>query len=178
MSSKSTGQSGKEERELVKNGKLFGLFNLLDIIVVLLIAGMAASFLYKRASRGEINVLGEQRAFYVTYKVEKVRDYSLNAIEDGDVFFEQHAQVIGKVVRERSETSVQWAQLLDGTIEKYPMEDKYDLYLTLEASGTKTSGGYFINGNNQVAPGRDMAIQSNKIIMGSARVYAVSDNLE
>lgn len=159
-----------------KKGRLFGFINILDLIVLVLIVGLGASFAFKTATNENVTLLGASQTFYITFRIERVRDFSVNAVNTGDIIYEQHAQVLGKTVNVWTEEPHEVVALNDGTAEYFPMEGKYDLFITVEATGTVNSGGFYVNGNNQVSAGKDMKIQSN-MVYTSARVFSVTEEM-
>lgn len=157
-------------------GRLFGFINILDLIVLALIIGLGAVFALRTATNETVTLIGANQTFYITFRIERVRDFSVAAVKEGDIIYEQYAQVLGKTVKVWTETPHEVVVLNDGTAEYFPMEGKYDLFITIEATGTSNSGGFYVNGNNQVSSGKDMKIQSNTIYT-SARVFSVSEEM-
>jgi hypothetical protein len=156
-----------------EKGRLFGLLNVLDLLVLVLIIGAAASFAF-RASSGEATpILNAGEKFYVTFRTERVREFSVKAVNVGDTIYEQHADVLGKVVKVWTEEPHEIVALNDGTAAYFPMEGKYDLFITIEATGAVNSNGYYVNGNNHLSSGKDVRLQSN-MVYTSARVFSVS----
>lgn len=152
-----------------EKGKLFGKISILDIIVLLLVGGLVISFAFKARASDNITFLSANDTFYVTFRIERVRDFTVNAVSEGDVFYEQHASILGTVVDVWTEDGTLVVKQDDGTAELFTYDDKYDLLITLEVKGSITENGYYIRGNNQVSVGSDLKIQSN-MIQTSGRV--------
>lgn len=159
-------------------GRLFSKVSVIDIIVLTVIIGLGVSWGYKAFSGNTQQIISPNTRFYTTFLVEKVRDYSVNAVQEGDVFFEQHdSQPMGKVVKVTTETAYDVMKRTDGTAQYVPMEDRYNLFITLECTGSINDSGYFVNGNKNLAEGSDMKINSNMILC-SGRVFLLSENLD
>jgi len=156
-----------------KNGRLFGFLNILDLIVLILIVGAVLSLAYRLTDNETANLLGGNDTFYITFRTERVRDFSVAAVNVDDVIYEQFAQKLGTIVKVWTDIPHETVSLNDGTAEYFPMEDRFDLYFTIEATGTVNSGGYYVNGNNLLSAGKDIKIQSN-MIYTTAKVYSVS----
>jgi len=157
-----------------EKGRLFRFINILDLVVLVLLAGAVSTFAYRTMNSDTARLIGGNDVFYVTFRIERVRDYSVNAVNVGDIIYEQFAAKLGEVVKVYTGTPHEIVDLNDGTAALFPMEDRFDLYITIEATGTINSGGYYVGGNNHLAPGRDVKIQSN-MVLTTARVYKISE---
>jgi len=158
-------------RFIDKNGKLFGKVSVIDVLLIVLIIGLAAGFGYKRLSAPAERIVNANTKFYATFEVEKVREFSVAAFSGGDILYEQYGQQpLGKVVAIRVEEARDVLKRADGTAILAPMEEKYNVYITVEASGSVNEGGYYFNGNQQLAVGSDLTLQSNMALC-SARVF-------
>ena len=154
-----------------KNGRFFGKVSVLDVLLIVLILGLAAGYGYKRLSAPAERIVNANTTIYATFVIERVRDFSVAAFREGDVVYEQYGQQsLGKIVAIRTAQARDVLKKADGSSVYAPMEGKYDIYITLEASGSVSGGGYYFNGNEQLAVGSDLTLQSNTVIC-SARVY-------
>ena len=159
-----------------KQGRLGGKISVIDAALALIIAGLLTGFFVRQFSIKE-TVQATNATFYVTVSIEPVRDFSVAAITEGDVFYEQFAtQSMGKAISIIREPAREVIKLPDGTAYYVEMEEKYRLLVTLECSGIIRDTGYFINGNSQMAEGSDIRLQSNKVAC-YARVEKISETL-
>jgi hypothetical protein len=160
-----------------KQGRLFGKVSAIDLVLLLAVIGLAAGLGYRRLSPKAVAIVAANTKFYVTLSVEKIRDFSLEAVEVGDVIYEQYGQQpFGTVVAVRSEQSQDVMKKTDGTILVVPMEERYNMYIVVEAKGSISDNGHQVNGNTQISQGSDLRIQSNKIICG-AKVFGISEEM-
>jgi hypothetical protein len=160
-----------------RQGRLAGKVSLIDIALILIAIGLIIGLGYRRLAPKAVQIVVSDTKFYVTLVIEPIREFSLNAIHEGDVFYKQHEQQpLGKVLSTRSEPAKEIIKRPDGTPLYVPMEEKYSLYMTLECAGNVTDNGYFVNGNAQISEGGDLIIQSNMVICG-ARIDTISDSL-
>lgn len=158
-------------------GRLFSKISVIDLLVVLVLLGLCAGLAVKLMSSETQQIVSSNTTFYTTFMVEKVRDYSVEAVSEGDIFYEQHAQELGKVVKVWKETAYEIMKKNDGTAVYVPMEGRSNLFFTLECKGNVNSQGYFVNGNRQLAFGNDLKVKSNMILcMG--RVSHISEDLD
>ena len=160
-----------------RQGRVAGKISLIDIALVLILIGLVIGFGYRRLSAPAVQIVNSNTKFYVTLLVEPVRQFSLDAVGEGDIFFKQHEQqALGKVVNLRQDQARDIIQRPDGTSAYVPIEGKYSLYITLECTGNITDSGYFVNGNTQISAGSDMIVQSNKVVCG-VRVTDIAQSL-
>jgi len=160
-----------------KQGRIAGKVSLIDAALVLVVAGLIIGYGYRRMSRAATTIVNANTRFYVTLDVEPIRQFSLDAIKEGDVFYKQHEQLpLGKVVALRKEKARQVINRPDGTAVYAEMQDKYTLYITLECTGNVNDSGYYVNGSSQISAGSDVIVQSNMVLCG-ARVESISENL-
>ena len=157
-------------------GKLFSKISIIDILILIVIVGLGVGFGMKTLSKETVQIVNANQTFYTTFMVEKLRDFSLDAVQEGDIFYEQYGGVIGKVVEMTSESAYDIVKKDDGTALYAPMEGRYNLYITLECKGNVNSSGYFINGNNQMSIGREVKLKSN-MLMTSGKVFKLEENL-
>ena len=160
-----------------RQGRVAGKVSLIDIALLLIIIGLIIGFGYRKLSSRVEQIITSDTKFYVTFAIEPVRDFSLEAISEGDIFYKQHEQQpMGKVVSLRVEQAKEVIKHPDGKPTYAPMEQKYCLFMTLECAGNVSGRGYFVNGNLQVSEGGDLIIQSNMVVCG-ARIERISENL-
>ena len=154
-----------------KKGKFFGKVSVIDIVLIILIIGLAAGFGYKKLSPQAERIVSSNTTFYATFVIQRIRNFSVAAVQDGDIFYEQYAQQpLGKVVATKAVQSHDIIHKNDGTAVNSPMEDKFDFYVTIEATGSVSDAGYYFNGNEQLSVGSNLIFQSNNVIC-SATVY-------
>ena len=147
-----------------RNGKLFGKVSVLDVAVVLLFAAMVAGFVARGGTAAAAQIIGANQEFEVVLYVERVRMYSVDAVSAGDLFFEQHAALLGEVVDFWDETSYDIIRRDDGTFVIMDSEYRRNLFIRLRAQGyISDTNGFFIGGNNHVAPGHNIRVQSNRL---------------
>ncbi|MCL2618178.1 MAG: DUF4330 domain-containing protein [Defluviitaleaceae bacterium] len=155
-------------------GRLFGKISVLDIAVVLLFAAMAAGFVLRGGTPTAAQIFGADQPFYVVMSVERVRVYSVEAVGYGDLFFEQHAGLLGEVVDFWDEPADDIVRLDDGTLTVMESEYRRNLFVRLRAQGyISDTSGFFIGGNNHVVPGQLIRVQSNRLF-STMTVHSVS----
>ena len=157
-----------------KQGRLFDKISIIDILIIFAVIVFAAGFLYNRTSADIRQIIAADTPIYVTFVVEGVRDFSFNAVDEGDLLFRQHERTIplGTVINVTKNDSYSIVVLSDGTAVFAPMEDRYNIHITIRGVGSITDTGFFLNGTQQMSVGGSMTIQSNRFF-ATVRIYHV-----
>jgi len=158
-----------------KQGRLFGKVSIIDIVILLAAVVLVAGYFYNRTAGHVRQIIMPDTQMEVTFLVEGVRAFSLDAVQEGDTFFRQHERIpLGNVVR--IETSPAYDIIIreDGTAALAEVDGRYNMYITLAVVGSVTDTGYFINGTLQVSHGGRLSIQSNQLL-SMAMVYRVEE---
>jgi len=151
---------------LDNNGRLGGKLSILDLCVVILVLALLAGFFMRGGTQTAAQILNANDEFYVVLVVERVRQFSVDAVSVGDVFFERHAAILGEVVETWAERSNELVRLDDGTLVEMDNEFRYNLFVKLRSQGfISDAEGYFIGGNNHVSAGQLLQIQSHNIFV-------------
>ena len=162
-------------RAVDEKGRLFGKISIIDIIIVFVALALGAGFVFQRASGDISRILNADEKFYVTFRGDRVRSFSVGAIGEGDVVFRRYdSQPIGPVVNVWSEPGTEIMLRTDGSAVVAEMEDRYTLYITVECTGRITEKGYHVNGSMHLAEGNEAEIQTNRLRVNSI-VHRIDD---
>lgn len=146
------------------------------MLIVLAVVGLGFGYVYKKTSGEVRQIVAANDTFYVTLKCEQVREYSVDAVSEGDIFYRRYdRQPMGPVVQLSVTPAEEILLKTDGTAVLAPMDDRYTIYVTLECSGNNTDAGYYIN-SQPIAEGSEFQIQSNKLLV-NACVYTIGETL-
>lgn len=149
-----------------KNGRLGGRVSILDVCVVVLVVALSVGFVLRGGTQTAAQILNANDEFYVVLVVERVRDFSVNAVDVGDIFFERNAALLGEVVDTWTERFNEIVIMDDGTLVGMDNEFRYNLFVRLRAQGfVSADEGYFIGGNNHVSAGQLLQVQSNRLFV-------------
>ena len=157
-----------------EKGRIYGKISVIDVFVLLAVLLMAAGFIYNRTSQNIRQIIAADTPIYVTFVVEGVRDFSFDAVGNGDVFFRQHERTVplGTVTEVTRGQAYGIISMFDGTAVYAPIDGRYNMYITISGVGSITDTGYFLNGTQQMSRGGSMTLQSNRFLT-TARVHAV-----
>ncbi|MDR1664197.1 MAG: DUF4330 domain-containing protein [Clostridiales bacterium] len=159
-----------------EQGRLFGKLSIIDLVIVLAAAVLAIGFIYKRASGDVQQIVNASTSFYVTFKADWQRGFSVDALAEGDIFYEQYdGQPMGPAQRVDIEPARLIMPKADGTAVYAETEDRYAIYVTVACKGSVTETGYYINGHKKVAEGNELVIKSNRLLLPNTVVYRVAE---
>ncbi len=163
-------------RILDEKGRLFGKLSVLDLIIVIIVLGMVLAFLYKRSSGDVQQLVNADDTFYVTIAGTKLREFSVNAIAEGDIMYRQHdREPLGKVVKLTTEPATDYMLKTDGTALAAPMEGRFTAYVTVECVGSVTDTGYYVGGTTHIAEGNEIVLVSNRVQINETKVSYVGE---
>ena len=121
--------------------------NWVDGLIVLVVIGLVAGTFLKFRGGGVTDsaAAGDTPITYQVF-IGGVRQYTVDAIQVGDTLYDRESDREVGVIREieaRPGTSL--IQDPDGAIHEVEAENRFDLYLTVDAKGTVSDGVYTIS---------------------------------
>lgn len=129
-----------------KKGKIFGIFNIIDLVLIVIVIVLAIGTFYKFKVLDKTSTSAKLEPVTYTVQIKKVRDYVIKTTENGDTLFDKTSgRPIGKIVNVESVQAKDELQLNDGTTVLAPIENRYDVTLTVEAEAAIEDEGYFVN---------------------------------
>ena len=139
------------------NGKLFGKINLLDFIIVLVLAVLLIGGIYKLAFVDNTIYVPEYQEGYVTVKLLSLREYEANAIAVGDTVSVPKIQMLGEVVELERNHRVDSVGGADGDI--YPVENPIYYEITVKIKSDQLlerDGHYYVGKNFKLISGQSL----------------------
>lgn len=118
-------------------GRLFGLINVIDLLVVLLVLGVGGQYAYsKLVSRQAALVQQKERTMQVTAVLSAVRQASIDALHVGDRVWETKSRAyLGEVVKLEAKPADIVYIGPDGRMTETTSQTRYDLYVTIRGRG-------------------------------------------
>lgn len=146
-----------------KKGKLFGKINLFDLIVIILIVVLLFGVAYKVFVMvpDKMTPRGEEQTVDVTFDVliESVRDATVNTFHVGDTLFYYNSEEdLGKITAITPNPATDILETLDGTVINAPVQDRYDLVLTVSGSATRYEDGTLMMAKTRVVDGIELRV--------------------
>ena len=138
-----------------ENGRLFGRISIIDVLVILVVAVMAAALCFKNASLGDIGEKKRDKSVEqpITFQIQArgLRNYVADAVLVGEGIYDANYSsggdpigIISKVEVTGDPGSSVYA-LLDGTARLVEIEDTVDLLITVEGTGVMNGRSYSLN---------------------------------
>lgn len=123
-----------------------GKFNIIDFIVIIIIVVIIAGAVYKFSGLDKTTKKASIETVTYQMEIEALRDFSFNNIAVGDTVFDYTSgNAIGTI------TDIEWLDAkkpfytTSGETIDAPVENRYDVILTVEAQASISDGVYSVN---------------------------------
>ena len=131
-----------------KNGRLFGLISIIDVIVILVVAVMGVALYLKTNTMTHTSTATKNEI--ITYQVYAMatNDCVVDNIQVGDRIFDEDRPsggCLGKVTAIEIIPGTELLSFPDGTMEEVPSEHTVNLLLTIEGEGLISDKSYSLN---------------------------------
>ncbi len=121
-----------------RQGRLFGLINIIDILVVLLVVSALGFYVYKHKAVNP-RIAPAAKTYTVQVLVQEVRQVTVNELRSGLVVKEFDANtVMGTIRAVDIKPALRLVQRDDGQVLSTPVPDRSDVTLTIEAPAQTT----------------------------------------
>lgn len=159
-------------------------FNILDAVVVLLIAVLVIAYVMRSNLFNSTLAISESVGMEVSVRVEDVRDFTVSAFSVGDNIYDRETgNLLGTITDITANPSYKTVEL-DGSqtedgasrAERLENPGRYNLYITFVGTGKISEEGAYINGNKLVAPNSGLAISTQKVIT-DGRIVSVTEKV-
>jgi len=160
-------------RIIDEKGKIFGLINYLDLIVLLVVLLLAGKFfiLDNEEKRREL-LQAHGREVLVTYNVNGIKDVSIKTVKEGDIFRDvETGNTLGEVVKIEVSNHQMQTTDRDGRVIYSDVPGRYDIMLTLKGKANETDKDIKVS-NVEMQIGRTMLIES-KMNRFMAVIYGI-----
>lgn len=145
-----------------EKGRLFGVINIIDLMVLVIILVAAGGVYYVRFWPGRAaSTRGEPRTIEAVVLVQNVRMATVNVIKVGDKVRESKTNTfLAEVVAIDVKPSEVFVQEPDGRFVESTSTTKKDIYITLRGPGTVSENAIVLNGQ-EIRIGTRIAIKTN-----------------
>lgn len=138
---------------IYKKGKIFGIFNILDVLVLLAIVLVVGGLAIRNNLLNMVKVASSDSEIEFSIHVERLRDYSYDALTIGDTLYDSETGAsLGKITDKKKTEYKERVDLPNGTVTFATLPDRYTVTITVLGRGNSTADGNYINGNRLVAP--------------------------
>ena len=129
-----------------KEGKLFGKFSIVDLLIILVIITASVILVLKFSGPGEAGVPENNKYTYII-KVSSVKKTTAEYIKKGETLYDGEDNCMGKIVEDiKTEPAKKVVSKNDGTFTETVNPERLDVYITIEAEGVKNDNGFYIDG--------------------------------
>jgi len=140
-------------------GKLFGLINIIDLLIVLIVIAVIGRFAWKREAQKPSGV--QTQTIEVVLLVKDVRDATVDAIKEGDLIRETKSNVVlGKITNIEVKPADTLVNTADGKVVAYPNPILKDIYVTVTGTGTAGENAIVL-GKSEIRIGTTVAFKTN-----------------
>ena len=127
-------------------GKLFGKINAIDLVVVILVVALGFGAYSTFGVMDTTSATAATQPVSYVVKIERVRNTSLDNVFSGDILYDETSgNAIGTITAVNSQPSQMVMDCPDGTVKLADVENRIDLYLTVEADAVVNESGTFVN---------------------------------
>lgn len=129
-------------------GRLFGVISVVDIGVIAVVIILAVAVYYKFLVVDVKKAVVDSQPITFQVKAEGVRAYTTDSLKVGDEFYEVVTDTtydVGKITDIEVTPAQRYLTLQDGTNVLAPVENRYDVIITVEGKGTCLDGRYYLN---------------------------------
>ena len=146
-----------------KNGKLFGKINLFDLIVIILLVVLLFGVAYKvfLMVPDSATPTGKEQAIDITFDVQikSVREATVNTFHLNDTLFYYNSEEdLGKIIAIDSKPATDVLETLDGTAINAPVQERYDLILTVNGKGIRFEDGTIMMAKTRIVDGIELQV--------------------
>lgn len=126
-------------------GKLFGIINIIDLTLILLIGVLIAGGAYKFSTLRNISI-DNQKQISVTIKFEGESKGLVDAIKEGDILFDSvRGTEIGKIVKKTIIPHKEQVIGKDGKVDYKEIPGTFDGEIKLDSMALINSDGYLVS---------------------------------
>jgi hypothetical protein len=141
-------------------GKLFGIINIIDLTLVLLIVALIAGGAYKFSKLRNIS-MEDQKRISVTIKFEGENRGLVDAIKEGDILFDSvRGTEFGKIVNKDVSSHKEQVIDKDGKVDYKEIPGTFDGEIKLDSMALVNSDGYLV-ASKPLYIGSEIRLKSN-----------------
>lgn len=157
-----------------ERGRLFGKISVIDILVVLMALALLAVVWFRFFSGDEvIGRFSEKETFTYVIRVDGIRQYTLDAIKEGDVLYDNDNEtVLGTVTKVERVPAERYYATVDGQYVMGYQPERYDMFLTVEAEGIVKDGLCYASRTFEINRNREIYYHT-KYLVGYGIVWSI-----
>ena len=162
-----------------KDGKLFGKINIIDLLLIVLIIGVAAFLFIKIKGRNTGTVTPQTQNMYeMKFYVEEVEDFVVEGMKDGENLYDDSKNMnLGKIIDIDVEDGFEFNPNDLGILVKSSKEGYSSMEITTNVNATPFENGIMVSGN-KYGVGHSLTVRAGKSIcfMRISGLKSIGDN--
>ncbi|MBP3361980.1 MAG: DUF4330 domain-containing protein [Clostridia bacterium] len=148
---------------MIKDGKIFGKINIIDLLVIIVLIAAIAGIGYRLLGARSAEVRDMQNFEYVV-RVDNIRQQTAQALEKkGKVYADKNNVETGEIVSVTVQPYKQEAITTKGEQKFAETPEKFTAYVTIRVNGTCSQGTYYDNDKTEIGAGRGHKICSRDV---------------
>lgn len=149
---------------LDENGRIGGKISIVDVIVVLLCLLMVIAVVLKYSDNDTRKKSMEAKEITYTVRIERIRQCSVDSVRKGDHFVESvNKNDVGEVVGIDVQPATSLMEIDDGSMVDAPIQDRYDMVLTLKTNAEIHGGHVYLNHTDELSVNGSLTLLSKYI---------------
>jgi len=141
-----------------EKGRLFGKISIIDLVVLVVVAILVVAVMIKFTALEKSSV-GASDTITYQVRIENIREYTTKGVRIGDIIYENVGGTnIGVVTNIEVSQAMATQVLADGSFARVPVENRYDVVLTVECEGLVSNGRYYLNKTYEISSGLSRAM--------------------
>lgn len=139
---------------MIKDGKVFGKINIIDLLVIIVLIAAVAGIGYRLIGGRSAEVTDRQNFEFVV-RVENIRQQTVDALEKkGKVYADKNNIETGEIISVTTEPYEQEAITTKGERKFAETPERFTAYVTIKVEGTCSQGTYYDNDKTEIGAGR------------------------
>lgn len=127
-----------------EKGRLFGKVSLIDIFVILFALLMAFAVYLRFFSNETTSIRGGNDTFTYVARINGLRQWTVDGFHVGDKLWEEEHDTCMGTIKAIEVVPASWEyDLMTGEVVQASPENRYDVYLTIEAEGLVSDDRYY-----------------------------------
>ncbi len=147
-----------------KTGKLFGVFNLLDLVIILFVAAAGAALFWRLDLIKAVGTGSQDVTIEYTIRIEPVRLVTYLAVHEGDPIYDsENGARIGTVTKVDTSPYMREIAMADGSLVAASDPENLTVLITGEGVGKSTGDGLMLGGSRICSPGGTIKLASTRL---------------
>ena len=134
-----------KRRIIDENGRLFGVISVVDVLVIVLALALIGAVYAKFHVLEKTSSTTPTTTVTYQVKVTTVRAAAIETIREGDAVYSNTGVELGTITGIQTEPARRSTPLSDGTLVLAPIENRVDMYITVETPAVLLGGRIFVN---------------------------------